>query len=124
MVSMEAGQSVTRGKSQLGGVVVGITQQSFCRDFGGLNSVVEVGLINHSRDMISRFQSTDSVRLEYLLQPLDVLPTELSRLVPLKMQNLEPDTRSASVLDASLRLEPQLLFRGPRSTHAKKKYFS
>lgn len=78
-----------------------------------------------SRNMVSRVQLTDIpirplVPLEDLLQPLDILPTELSRLVPSEIKHFEPDARRALVFDISLFLEPQLLLRELRSTHLEK----
>jgi hypothetical protein len=127
--SAEAREPVARGKFQCRGVVVGITQQSLRRHLRSEDGVVKIGLLNDSGNMVSRVQSTDVPRrplvpLKDPLQPFDVLPTELSGLVPLELERLEPDTRCALVLDISLFLEPQLLLGALRSTHLEKMDYS
>jgi hypothetical protein len=85
MASVEAGQTVTRGKPQRRRVDVRITKQIFCRELRSSDGGVKVSLINYSWNMISGFQSTNVFCSKYFLQPFDILSTELSRLVPFKM---------------------------------------
>jgi hypothetical protein len=88
MTSIEAVKVVTGGKSQRRRIVVRITQQCLCRDFGDLNGGFKISRINHSWNMITGLQSVHVFRSKYFLQSFHILSTEFSRLVPFKMQIL------------------------------------
>jgi hypothetical protein len=70
--------------------------------------------------MMLHFQSAAAIHLEYRLQSLHVLPIELPRLVPSKMQVLELDASRNLELYLFLRLESYLFLLSLGLPHLEK----